>query len=250
MTYSCAIWSRGAETLEEAQETKLELVCTKLGAAARRAGARRRLRLGRFAVHAAREHGVHVTGITLSEPQAARARERAADAGVADRVEIRVADYRELRGEPFDAIAIDRHGRARRRGQHRRLRAHARARCWSRAAGCSTTASRACATASPRRARSPSASCSPTPRRCTSRAIARRARERRASTTDHVEGFAPDYARTLRAVAAAARRPTSTRRARLAGAERVRVWQLYLRAARRGFETGFTSVYQVRANRV
>ncbi len=36
---------------------------------------------------------------------------------------------------------------------------------------------------------------------------------------------------------------------RLAGAERVRVWRLYLRAARRGFETGFTSIYQVRATR-
>jgi len=34
---------------------------------------------------------------------------------------------------------------------------------------------------------------------------------------------------------------------RLAGPERVRVWRLYLRAARRGFESGFTSVYQVRA---
>ena len=35
---------------------------------------------------------------------------------------------------------------------------------------------------------------------------------------------------------------------RLAGAERVRVWRLYLRAARNGFETGFTSIYQVRAS--
>jgi len=35
---------------------------------------------------------------------------------------------------------------------------------------------------------------------------------------------------------------------RLAGPERVRVWRLYLRAARRGFESGFTSVYQIRAH--
>ena len=48
MTYSCAIFSRGATTLEEAQETKLELVCSKLGAGAGRAGARRRLRLGKL----------------------------------------------------------------------------------------------------------------------------------------------------------------------------------------------------------
>ena len=40
-------------------------------------------------------------------------------------------------------------------------------------------------------------------------------------------------------------RATSTRAAQLAGAERLRVWRLYLRAARSGFETGFTSIYQV-----
>ena len=48
MTYSCAIFSRGATTLEEAQETKLEMVCTKLGSEARPARARRRLRLGQL----------------------------------------------------------------------------------------------------------------------------------------------------------------------------------------------------------
>ena len=60
---------------------------------------------GAFALHAAQRHDVHVTGITLSEPQAAEARRRAQEAGVGDRVEIRVMDYRELRGERFDAIA-------------------------------------------------------------------------------------------------------------------------------------------------
>ncbi len=48
MTYSCAIFSRGAETLEEAQRTKLELVATKLGLRAGHAGAGRRLRLGQL----------------------------------------------------------------------------------------------------------------------------------------------------------------------------------------------------------
>ena len=70
MTYSCALWSRGATTLEEAQHDKLELVCTKL---ALRPGERVLdvgCGWGSFAIHAAREHGVHVTGITLSEPQA------------------------------------------------------------------------------------------------------------------------------------------------------------------------------------
>ena len=105
MTYSCAIWSRGAKTLEEAQETKLELVCTKLGLKEGERVLDVGCGWGSFAVHAAERHGAHVTGITLSEPQAEGARQRARDAGVGDRVDIRVMDYRELRGERFDAIA-------------------------------------------------------------------------------------------------------------------------------------------------
>ena len=70
--------------------------------------------------------------------------------------------------------------------------------------------------------------------------------EKTHTTIDHIEGFAPDYAETLRHWA----RRLDDRldeAIRLAGEERVRVWRLYLRAARRGFESGFTSVYQVRA---
>src|SRR2546423_1077567 len=105
MTYSCAIFSRGAKTLEEAQEVKRELVCTKLGL---RPGERVLdvgCGWGSFPIHAAARHGVEVVGITLSEPQAALARQRAAEAGVGDRVDIRVMDYRELSGERFDAVA-------------------------------------------------------------------------------------------------------------------------------------------------
>ena len=70
--------------------------------------------------------------------------------------------------------------------------------------------------------------------------------EKTGATIDHVEGFAPDYAETLRHWAR--RLDDNIEEAtRLAGPERVRVWRLYLRAARRGFESGFTSVYQVRA---
>src|SRR5205085_10541495 len=60
---------------------------------------------GSFVLHAATRHGVRAVGITLSEPQAELARQRADEAGVAEQVEFRVADYRELSGERFDAIA-------------------------------------------------------------------------------------------------------------------------------------------------
>jgi len=66
--------------------------------------------------------------------------------------------------------------------------------------------------------------------------------------TDHVEGFRADYAETLTHWM----RRLDDRRdeaVRLAGRERLRVWRLYLRAARHGFRSGFTSIYQVRARR-
>jgi cyclopropane-fatty-acyl-phospholipid synthase len=60
----------------------------------------------------------------------------------------------------------------------------------------------------------------------------------------HTESFADDYAQTLRHWAERLDRQLDEA-VRLAGAERVRVWRLYLRAARSGFETGFTSIHQV-----
>ena len=107
MVYSCAIFSRGAETLEQAQEEKLDTVARKL---ALKEGDRVLdvgCGWGGFPLWAATRYGASVVGITLSPPQAEKARQRAEEAGVADRVEIRVMDYRDLpaSGEKFDAIA-------------------------------------------------------------------------------------------------------------------------------------------------
>ncbi|MET9321790.1 cyclopropane-fatty-acyl-phospholipid synthase family protein [Streptomyces sp. NPDC003038] len=104
MVYSCAYWSRGS-TLEEAQRDKLDLVCRKLGL-----GPGDRLLdvgcgWGSMALHAAREYGVQVTGITLSREQAVYARKRVADEGLADRVELRIQDYRDVKDGPYDAIS-------------------------------------------------------------------------------------------------------------------------------------------------
>src|SRR5262249_53031913 len=105
MTYSCGVFSRGADTLEAAQEAKLELVCTKLALQAGERVLDVGCGWGAFALHAARHHGVHVTGITLSPAQAELARRRVAEAGLSERIDIQLADYRELAAEPFDAIA-------------------------------------------------------------------------------------------------------------------------------------------------
>ena len=105
MTYSCGVFKHGAATLEEAQEAKLEMVCRKLDLREGQRVLDVGCGWGSFALHAAERHGVSVLGITLSEPQAGLARERVRAAGLADRVEIQVRDYRDLGGERFDAIS-------------------------------------------------------------------------------------------------------------------------------------------------
>jgi len=246
LTYSCAIFSRGATTLEEAQETKLEMVCTKLDL---REG-QRVLDIGcgwgSFALHAAQRHGVHVTGITLSPPQAEIGQRRAAELGLSDRVDIRVADYRELADAPFDAVAsigmvehvganqIDVYARqvARMVKPGGRVLNHGIARL-----------RHSDAEAGPFSERYVFPDAAPLHLSRIQLAL-----ERAGIVTEHTEGFASDYAETLRHWARNLDEHIDEA-TRLAGPERIRVWRLYLRAARRGFESGFTSIYQVRGHR-
>ncbi|MFC4494220.1 class I SAM-dependent methyltransferase [Streptomyces ovatisporus] len=109
MVYSCAYWEPGSPgrtpTLEDAQRAKLDLVCRKLAL-----GPDRRLLdvgcgWGSLVLHAAREYGVSAVGITLSHEQATYARKRVAEEGLADRVEIRVQDYRDVSDGPYEAIS-------------------------------------------------------------------------------------------------------------------------------------------------
>ena len=105
MTYSCAVWSSPNGTLEDAQAAKHELVSRKLGL-----GPGMRLLdvgcgWGSMVIHAAKRHGVRAVGVTLSHRQADWARRAAQEAGLADRIQIRVQDYRDVRDGPFDAIS-------------------------------------------------------------------------------------------------------------------------------------------------
>ncbi|MER5884696.1 cyclopropane-fatty-acyl-phospholipid synthase family protein [Streptomyces sp. NPDC001941] len=104
MVYSCAYWSDGG-TLEEAQRDKLDLVCRKLGLAEGDRLLDVGCGWGSMAIHAAREYGARVVGVTLSTEQAAYARKRIAEEGLTDRIEIRVQDYRDVSDGPFDAIS-------------------------------------------------------------------------------------------------------------------------------------------------
>ncbi|PWI06171.1 SAM-dependent methyltransferase [Streptomyces sp. NWU339] len=107
MVYSCAYWPAPPPqgTLEEAQHDKLELVCRKLALTPGRRLLDVGCGWGSMAIHAAREHGVSVVGVTLSQEQAAHARKRVAGEGLTDRVEIRVQDYRDVPDGPYDAIS-------------------------------------------------------------------------------------------------------------------------------------------------
>ena len=108
MVYSCAYWTRPDDPsygLDDAQRDKLELVCRKLALEPGMRVLDVGCGWGSFLVHAVERYGVTGVGITLSEEQATYARKRVADAGLQDRIDIRVQDWRDLSDGPFDAIA-------------------------------------------------------------------------------------------------------------------------------------------------
>jgi cyclopropane-fatty-acyl-phospholipid synthase len=105
MVYSCAVWNDEGTGLDAAQHAKLDLVCRKLGLAPGRRLLDVGCGWGSLALHAAQNYGVDVVGITISAEQAALARKRVAEAGLTDRIDIRVQDYREIDDGPFDAIS-------------------------------------------------------------------------------------------------------------------------------------------------
>jgi cyclopropane-fatty-acyl-phospholipid synthase len=247
MTYSCAIFSRGAETLEEAQRTKLDLVATKLGLTSGMQVLDVGCGWGSFAIHAAREYGVSVTGVTISKAQAELAREKVAEAGLTDRVEIRLTDYRELPHASFDAISSI--GMAEHVGESR-IDLYAESLFKLLRPG-GTLLNHAIAALDP--GHEPHADLfstryvfpdgEPLPLSRIELAL-----ERAGFITEHVEGFREDYATTLGHWSRRLDEHLEEAEA-LAGPERLRIWRLYLRAARYGFEDLHTSVYQVRARR-
>jgi cyclopropane-fatty-acyl-phospholipid synthase len=249
MVYSCAIWRDGEmKTLEEAQEEKLDTVARKLDIKEGERVLDVGCGWGGFPLWAATKYGANVVGITLSPPQAEKARQRAEEAGVADRVDIRVMDYRDLAttGEKFDAIAsigmvehvgasqievyaetlaglLDSGGRLLNHGITRLRHTDAEAGDFS------------------ERYVFPDAA----PLHLSRNLLAL---ERAGFITRHVEDFGMDYAETLKHWAANLD-DNLEQATRLAGPERIRVWRLYLRAARNGFESGFTDIYQARCTK-
>ena len=109
MAYSSGYWTSDAPdyTLEDSQTDKLDLVCRKVGLD--RARGLRFLDVGcgwgSLSLHAAREYGARVVGITISAEQKAFVDAKVRALGLEDWVEIRLQDYREIPDGPFDAVA-------------------------------------------------------------------------------------------------------------------------------------------------
>lgn len=104
MTYSSALYDKHVRDLESAQKAKYRALAEHLDLKPGEHVLEIGCGWGGFAEFAARECGVRVTGITISDEQFAYARDRMAKAGLADRVEIRRQDYRDVEGQ-FDKVA-------------------------------------------------------------------------------------------------------------------------------------------------
>lgn len=104
MTYSSAVFTERTNSLEAAQDEKcrrlLELIDPKPGDRLLEIGCG----WGHFAITAAKERDVHVTGLTLSREQYDFARRRAQEEGLADRITIELRDYRDV-AESYDHVA-------------------------------------------------------------------------------------------------------------------------------------------------
>jgi cyclopropane-fatty-acyl-phospholipid synthase len=116
MAYSCAWWGEEdpgpgrhghakAVTLAEAQRAKLEMICGKLAVAPGSKLLDMGCGWGSLTVHAARDHRAKVTAVTLSGEQGGYVRQRVRGLGLAERAQVRIQDYRDADGGPYDAIA-------------------------------------------------------------------------------------------------------------------------------------------------
>jgi cyclopropane-fatty-acyl-phospholipid synthase len=104
MTYSSAIFQNPQESLETAQKRKYASMIDQMGAKEGEHMLEIGCGWGGFAEYAAKERGLRVTGLTISQAQHDYAVARIAKAGLADRVQIKLQDYRDERGT-YDGIA-------------------------------------------------------------------------------------------------------------------------------------------------
>jgi cyclopropane-fatty-acyl-phospholipid synthase len=107
MVYSSAWYLSADDTLEEAQVEKLDRICRKLRLSPEDHVLEIGTGWGAFAIHAAREYGCRVTTTTISRRQHDLAKQRIAEAGLTDRIELLFEDYRKLEGRYDKIVSIE-----------------------------------------------------------------------------------------------------------------------------------------------
>lgn len=257
MTYSCAVWSDPSITLEQAQTNKYDLVARKLGLESG-------MRLldvgcgwGGMVMRAAEHFRTTSVGVTLSAKQYEWAAKAIAEAGLSERAQVSVRDYRDVQDGPYDAISsigmFEHVGLTRLRQYFDRLYAllkpggrllnHGISRPPNASSGRSVL---------PPRMRSGFGRMSfidryvfPDGELHTVGTVVS-IMEDAGFEVRHVESLREHYALTLRAWVANLERHWDAA-VRAAGPARARVWRLYMAAAALNFEAGRTGIHQVLA---
>jgi cyclopropane-fatty-acyl-phospholipid synthase len=108
MAYSSGYWTSEESgcSIADAQRDKLDMICRKLGLAPGKHLLDVGCGWGALSIHAAREYGARVTGITISAEQLAFATERVNELGLGHLVDLRLLDYRDLADGHYDAISV------------------------------------------------------------------------------------------------------------------------------------------------
>jgi cyclopropane-fatty-acyl-phospholipid synthase len=253
LTYSCAVWSDDTRTLEEAQRAKHELVCRKLDLAP----TARLLDIGSgwgsMVLHAAREHGVEAVGVTISRNQHDLATKRVAEAGLADRINVRLQDYRDVDDGPYDAVSsigmFEHVGLARLSEYFRRIHALLRpgGRLLNHAIGRPAHLARGHGRAATRANPFIDRYVFPDGELHELGTVVS-AMQHAGFEVRHVEGLREHYALTLRRWVANLESSWSAA-VEAAGSARARVWRLYLAGSALAFEADRTQVHQVLATK-
>ena len=105
MVYTSAFFRDDQESLEQAQDNKMDLVCRKLMVAPNHEMLDIGCGWGTLAMHAARNYGAKTTGITISKNQTEFGNNRIVNAGLSDRARIECLDYRDIPRRQYDRIS-------------------------------------------------------------------------------------------------------------------------------------------------